>query len=215
MQLPQNKKERQKILGLIAVGVVAVLYGIWAGIYSPIKEKKEAAMSRIVELEDKIMKAERQIRRIPLAERELQEVMTNLVAKSGAYMLYPRLGNYLLPVREKLGGLSARHGISALQVDEISLVALPRGAQSPVNPAMQLYGVRVSAECGYEDLRQWFSTMEEENPLVSIGNIVITARPGNPLQHQVTFELYFPVWTDPDYDEQLREDLAALEAGAE
>lgn len=212
MQLPQNKQDRQKVLALIGIGVAAALYGVWAGIYSPMVTKKTDAINRIADLEDKIEKAERQIRRIPLVERELASVMTNLVIWSETHLLHPRLGNYLLPVREWLGAQARALDIETIQVDEVGLLAVPRGAQSPANPAMQFYAVRVSSFCGYEDLRQWFLTIDRENPMVAIGNVMITASPDNPLRHQVSFEAHFPVWTDPEYGEQLKAEFAALEA---
>lgn len=211
MQLPQNKKEGQKVLDLIAIGVVvAVLYGgVWVGVYSPIRK---AALIEIADLENKIETAERQIGRIPLLERDLKDVLTNLIARSEHEMLQPRLGNYLLPVREWLGEQARALDIEAIQVDEVGLLAVPRGAQRPASPGMQFYAVRVTSFCGYEDLRQWFLTIERENPMVAIGNVMIAARPDNPLQHQASFEAHFPVWTDPGYGEQLKEALAALEA---
>lgn len=211
MQLPQNKQERQKVLGLIAIGIAAVLYGVWAGLYSPLLNNKKDAIARIAELEDKIAKAERQIRRAPIVERELMEVLSGLAQLSSNHILYPRLGNYLLPVREwlssKLQGIEREN----VQVDEIGLINLPRAGQGDGVPAMQLYAARVSVDSGFEDLRQFFSLFEEEHALLGVGNVMITARPGNPLKHQISFELHFPVWTTPDYHETLIADIVARE----
>ncbi len=215
MQLPQNKQDRQKVIALIGVGVAAVLYGVWAGIYSPIIKKKAEAIDRIAKLEDDIAKAERQIRRMPLVERELMVVMTNLAAWSNAHILYPRLGNYLLPVREWMAEMADPMAIGSIQVDEVNLFGLPKGSMSPANPVMQIYSVRVSTFCGYDELSKLFAVIEEHNPLIAIGNVMITARPGDPLNHQISFELHLPVWTDPGYDDELNSELAALKVETE
>lgn len=212
MQLPQNKADRQKVLALIGVGVLALLYGIWAGIYNPLLSKKRDAEARIAELEASIGNAENQINRIPRTEDELRAALASLVTWSDGHMLYPRLGNYLLPVREKLGEQAEKLDLGPVQVDEIGLIALPRGAKASGTPSIQLYSVRVSVSCSYENLRAWLAIIEQDNLIVATGNLMITAQRNNPLQHQITFELHYPAWIDPDYQQQLSEDVASLEA---
>lgn len=214
MQLPQNKADRQKVLALIGVGVLALLYGIWAGIYNPIQTKKKDALARISELQTNVDNAEAQISRIPRTEDELRTTLVKLMVWSDQHMLYPRLGNYLLPVRETLGLQAERLGLNPVQVDEIGLIAIPRGPKATGNAAMQIYAVRVSTTCSYEELRNWFSIIEQENPLVAAGNLMITAQRDYPLQHQVSFELHYPVWSSADYHNILRANLASLETAA-
>lgn len=213
MQLPQNKQDRQKALALIAVGIIAALYGLWAGVYQPVLAKKADAINQIADLQGKIENADRQIRRIPQLESDLREVLTNLAFRAENQMLYPRLGNnYLLPVREKLSGQANALGLETPQVDEIGLVLLPKGTNTPASQAVRLYAVRVTAVCSYEDLRKWFVRMENDNPTVAPGNVMITSRPEDPEMHQVTFEVHFPVWMDAYYGDLVQGDLANMDA---
>lgn len=210
MQLPQDKKERQKMLGLIGLGIAGAVYGLWALVYQPIQAKRVMAMEQIAELENKLENAERQIRRIPQLERDLGVVLSNLLVRSETQLLEPRLGNYLLPVRELLGKHAAALEIDPPQIDEIGLVQVPKVANASASPTIQLYAVRVTASCGYEALRQWFLAVENENPLVGFGNVMITARSENPLHHQVTFEVHLPTWLQTGYEGLMREDTAML-----
>lgn len=228
MKLPQNKADRQKVFAFIGIGVVAVLYGLWAGVYQPIITGRAEAVQAIGGLREKIAEAEQQIARLPFIERDLRTVTTNLIAYSEQYLLHPRLGNYLIPAREIVGNHARALNLEPLQVDEIGLIALPRPkeatprkgapADKKVAPAagsasanaLQIYAARVAARIGFEDLRRLIEAMEKENPLLAISNVMIAAQPGEPLRHQIQFELHWPAWVDPG----LRENLLAEAATA-
>ncbi len=211
MKLPQNSKDRKKVLALMGVGLVASLYGFWAGFINPLRMDRQSTIDEIAELQAKLQNADSQISRIPQTERELLLVVSNLMNRSVNHILYPRLGNYLLPVREILGQQAQTLDIGPVQADEIGLISIPHDTKSSGAPAIRLYAVRVSVSCGYEDLRKWFMMMAEENPLLSVGNVMITAQRDNPLQHQITFELHWPVWQDAEFHDDLLSDLESLE----
>lgn len=208
MQLPANKQDRQKVLALIGLGVAALLYGLWAGLLKPLLNDRAALKEEIAALQNKLDKAERQIRRLPGIEKEYEEVVNELIDVAEMHILAPQAGgNYRLAAEEEVLKPQARElGIDTLQVDEIGLVAIPGGSKGSANPAVQLYAVRVSVRCSYEDLRKWFDVLHQENPLVSVGNVMITAQSGFPELHQVTFEVHFPVWIDPAYGKALLAD---------
>ncbi len=231
MKLPENKKDRQKIYLVVGLVVAAAVYALWAWVYGPILKGRNEARAKIRTLEGEISAAADQISRIPLTERAYLQVVTNLVALSEQQMMHPRLGNYLLPAREILQRQARAVGLLAVQIDEIGLAPLPRPkekakpvrkpddkAEAPATPVkkkseppplppytVQAYAVRVSTECSYETLRRWMDLLEQENPLVAIGGITVAAQPDDPLKHQVSFEVQWPAWVDPDFRETLQE----------
>jgi hypothetical protein len=45
--------------------------------------------------------------------------------------------------------------------------------------------------------------MEEENPFIVFSQLLISERPGSPTEHQVTFEVQWPVWIEPALRQEL------------
>ena len=197
MHLPDNKKDRQKILILVALGVFAAAYGIWLGAYEPIRVKREAAAKRCEELDADLRLAKAQIGRAAEMKRELADTTQSLLDRSERNMLHPRLGNYLLQAREILEGHGRAFGAVNVQVAEIGLVEPPKQPKKETEYAVRLYSARVSAECGYEAFVRWIRALEEENPLIAVSLITVSAQPENPQIHLVRFEVQWPVWVDP------------------
>lgn len=231
MKLPQNKKDRQKVIAGIAAGIVLALYGLWAGIYRPLVKNRDEAIAKIRKIEEQIENADKQIIRTPFLARDLLLVTSNLVNYSEQHVLHPRLGNYLIPAREIINRHTRELDLPPLQVDEIGLIALPRPrdkapatgkkAAAPKKPAatysMQIYGVRMAGRLGLTDLIALIRRMENENPLLAISNISITSQTGNPLVHQIVMEAQWPAWINPDYRDTLLENagMTASEEEAE
>jgi hypothetical protein len=225
VKLPQDKKTRQQVIGLMAVGIVAILYGVWMFIYQPVVEKRKDSIQKTGDLNTAIADAERQIARLPAMERDLMTITLELSELSERYMLHARLGNYLIPAREIINRHARALNIDNVQIDEIGLIAMPRpregdrratsdrraarqpaGTKAPPPPApatMQAYAVRITVRSSFDDLRAWIKLMEEENPLLSISNLMITGRREDPLKHAVTFEVQWPAWVDPDFRDTL------------
>lgn len=230
MKLPQSKKERQQLLIVVGIVIVGIMYAVWTFVYQPILAKRSEAAVQTKALEDQIAGAEAQIRRIPMLERDLHNLVTNLLEISERQMLQAQLGNYLISAREILNRQARSLNILTVQIDEVGLVPMPRPkdkgrpkprpaeegsapaqAATPAAPAgpppatIQAYTVRVTTACGYHDLRRWIKLLEEEYAYAAINSIMITARPENAMEHQITFEVQWPVWVDQEMRVQLQE----------
>lgn len=237
MKLPDDKKERQKVLAMIGIGAAAVMYGIWAFAYEPARTAKAEANATIASLTEKISDAESDVRRIPVTERDLKAAYSNLIEFSERHMIHPRLGSsYILPARETITRHARALAIENVVVEEVGLMAMPRpkekakskpkdgegaaantttsaGAaevQDVPEHTIQAYAARVSTTCSYEDFRKLTEKLEKENPLVVISNILITGQPDIPLLHQVIFEIMWPAWIDPNKREMLIEGAEQL-----
>ena len=206
MHLPENKESRQKVLALIALGVVGVAYGIWIGVYDPIRRGRDEAKVKISQLEEDLRTARIQIQRTGATKIELQEVTRNLVEYSEKEMLQPRLGNYLLQAREILSESGRAAGISDFSVTEMGLVDLPlqpKKTNLVATISVRAYSARVTADCGTDALVEWIRLLEEENSLLAISHITISAQPENVQKHAARFEVQWPVWIDPTMRERV------------
>ncbi len=210
LQLPENKKDRQKILGVAGVLAVGALYAAWAFGYQPLVAKKAAEAERIVELEKKIQTAERQTQRTPRMQEDLRKATADVADYSERHMLHPRLGNYLLTAREILARHAEIAGLASYQSEETGLSALPapRDDKQPAH-TIQAYTVLVSLECSYDQLRHFIRSMEEDNPLLSISSVMISAQARSPQLHTVRMEIQWPVWIDPGMRARVVDQAAA------
>ena len=206
MRLPENKESRQKVLALIALGVVGVAYGIWIGVYDPIRRGRDEAKVKISQLEEDLRTARIQIQRTGATKFELQEVTRNLVEYSEKEMLQPRLGNYLLQAREILSESGRAAGINDFTVTEMGLVDLPlqpKKTNLVATISVRAYSARVTAECGTDALVEWLRLLEEGNSLLAISHITISAQPEKVQKHAARFEVQWPVWMDPTMRERV------------
>ena len=216
MRLPENKESRQKVLALIALGIVAVAYGIWVGVYDPLRRGKDEAKVKISQLEEDLRTARLQIQRTGETQKELLEVARSLLTHSEKEMLQPRLGNYLLQAREILTESGKSAGVQYFSVTEVGLVdmpLLPKKTNSVATVAVRAYSARVTAECGTDSLVNWLGLLEEGNPLIAISHITISAQPENVQKHVVRFEVQWPVWIDPAMRERVIQQAAELDEG--
>ena len=173
MRLPENKESRQKVLALIALGVVGVAYGIWVGVYDPLRRGRDEAKVKIVQMEEDLQAARVQIQRTGETRKELQGVVRDLLMHSEKEMLQPRLGNYLLQAREILTEAGKAAGVQYFSVTEVGLVDLPlqpKKTNTVSALAVRAYTARVTAECGTDALVQWLALLEKGNPLISVSH---------------------------------------------
>ena len=54
------------------------------------------------------------------------------------------------------------------------------------------YEIVVSTRCGYNNLVEFLWRLEKDNPLLRIKGVTISARPGQPLAHQVRIVMQWP-----------------------
>ena len=209
MRLPEDKRDRTKILLLLALLVGGAFYGVWAFVYHPLVTGRAEALTRRDQLEQELHAARVHIRRMEEMRREMQQVARNLRARSEYDMIHPRLGNYLLEARETVQRHGRAAGVDQIRVTELDFVHPPRRPDNEPPPRIRGYAVRVTAECSYAQLTHWLELLEEHNALLSVSQLQIAAQPDNPRKHQVGFEVQWPVWINPETRTTVRERVAA------
>ncbi len=197
MPLPENRADRIKVYALLALGIGGAFYALWAFVYQPLNRERWAVLEHIETIEHNLQTARITIRRMDELQAALAESARNLRARAEYDLIHPRLGNYLLQARETVirHGLDA--GIETIRVTELDFANPPRRPDNEPPRRTRAYAVRVTAECRYADLLVWLQLLEEENPLLAISQLQVLAQENNRLQHQVRFELQWPVWIDP------------------
>ncbi len=204
MKLPENNPSKRNLLILALLGTFAVAYGVWIGVYDPIRRNRDKAAQQAGLLETDLQVARTQIARMGAVRRELNQVLGELRERSEQDMVHPRLGNYLLHAREIVMRYGAEAGVPSIQVAEIGLQDPPLQPKKKSANAVRLYSVRVTAKCGLDVLVSWFRAMESENRLLSISQFTLAAQAEDPMNHLVQFDVQWPVWTDPGVQEQIR-----------
>ena len=205
MRLPDKPKSRQKVLVLAGLVVAGAAYGVWMGVYEPLRGKRAEALRQSEALEAEMKTARTQIQRIPETRRELERITRELWNDSERHMLHPRLGNYLLEAREILALHARAAGVAGVDVAEIGLVDPPQLPKKNKKYLVRAYAARVSASCGYAEFAAWVRGLEESNPLLALSHFTVAVQPADPLKHLVRFEVQWPVWIDPGMRETVRE----------
>ncbi len=203
MKLPDDKKERQKILGLIAAGVIAVCYvGYTYGI-KPLLQKRQNAITKITELDGKLWQANLDIKQIPVYMQQNNEIIDGIIdiSENKLNVLHPNLGNFLLVAE----GIIEKHAKNLkLTIKDVQKIAQPgkrlkkeNTEIDPKAPRFASYTVKVEMECGFLDLTKLIHAIEEENPYLCITSLAIIGQEENVTQHALSFEVQWPIWVNP------------------
>ena len=213
MRLPQDKKERTKVLVLIGFGAVGVVYGIYAGVIRPLLSKRTECRTRIEELQGSLATAETTVSRMKRGEKENLEALREIVksANRKGYVLRPRLGNYLLVATEIVERHANAVGVTVASLREVGILKFPQDAKDDEKYPFSSYAMRLGLECGLHDLIRFVEALEASNPYLCLASITITAQDKKPDRHDVSVEVHWPVWSDSempgDLEEQLRDAL--------
>ncbi len=196
MKLPGDKKKRTQILVLAGMAACGLLYVLWAFAYQPFRNRRAEAEQQLENREREVQQTQQFVRHGAGAEQRLRELTEELLDMSEKHLLHPRLGNYFLEARDIVRRHAEAAGVGAWQAEEIGLTPLPRPRAAAGEHAVQGFAVGITVECGYAVFLDWIRRLEEENPLLNLYGFTIAAQPEKPQQHQIRFELQWPVWVN-------------------
>lgn len=202
MKLPQDKNERNKVLGLVGLGVAIVCYAGYTFGAKPFLQKRQDFFNNISELEDKLWKADKDIKMIPSYFEQNNEIISRIIdiSENKLQILHPNLGNYLLVA----GDIINRHADNFnLTVTSIKEVASPErfsknddDTEDPKAARFKPYTVNVSLKCSFYELEKLVGAIEEENPYLCITRIGVIGQPEDVMKHSVSFDVQWPIWAD-------------------
>lgn len=216
MKLPSDKKERTKVLALIAVGVVLAIYGIAAVIVMPLSRIKRERAAAILELDGKLGKARTAVSRMAADRARNSSVLNEIVttATRGNMVLHDRLGNFLLGASEVVEGHARKCGVPITAPTEIGISQLPQGSSNKDPAAFKSYTAHIGVECGIHDLIRLLSQIETNNPYACISSLAIAAQPDKPEKHSVALDIQWPIWNDPEMPSKLESQFKVLTEAA-
>lgn len=207
MKLPEDKKERNKILALIGIGaivVVAVLFKMPVIGIMPLLASKQAKLAKMEVLRDDIEKANKEIKQHEKDKVENLEVLKKIIETSDIYVLKPVLGNYKLSASEIVEPAAKKMNIKLDQMRQIGVA--PEANQT----SYRAFSARVAVFCSYYEMVKLIREIEAGNPLLSVLNISITAQAEFPEKHLIAFDVQWPVWADVETSAKLAKQLQDL-----
>lgn len=215
MKLPEDKKERTKVLILIAIGSILVVYGVFVGVVTPLVKGKKDRLERIESLQEKLRKAEKATARMGEDQRACSNALSRLdeLANRKGVVLRDRLGNFLLSATEIIDRHAQKTGVKILGYKENGMSQLPQAASRSTPAVFNGYTVTVQVEGNTHDLVHLLKEIETDNPYLSVSSISITGQRDKPNRHQISFEVQWPIWVDSKMPEHLSAQLREVSEG--
>ncbi len=215
MKLPENKQERTKIFIMIGLGVSLVLLGLVQGIINPLRNSRTAKFARMEECKTSVEKARKEIRAAARSFDRRMDTLKSIRDISERHILHPVLGNYLLQATDIIETHAETLDIAIEPVREVGLSDIPPD-KSNAERLLKAYTVRVNMIASYRDAVRLMREIEINNPYACTTSLIIRPRPNEDLEnHNVTIEVQWPVWADPEFpkeiDEQLKEEISKQE----
>lgn len=198
MKLPDQPKERIKVLILILFSGIAIVSGSVQGLMF-LQGKKRMLAEKLEELEWKSKSAGRDVLSAEQCKPRNIETLREIMSISHKHVLQPILGNYRLGASEILDPVAQRLGIEFQSVQEVGILDLPHPPARKTPNVFKVYSVRVSMECGYHKLRDFVRTLETDNPYLSVASIYIAGQEEKSEEkHRVVVGIQWPVWANYD-----------------
>jgi len=203
MKLPADKNERNKILGLIAIGVLAACYvGYNFGI-KVLFQKRQTSLAKTADLDAKLWQANLDIKQIPNYIRQNDQIIEKIIniSENRLNILHPNLGNFLLVAEDIIERHAQNLNLTVKSVKhtgpEVKRFSMEDDTKkNPKAPRLAPYTVSVEMECGFTELINLIRSIEQENPYLCITRLGVIGQPENTLKHSVYFDVQWPIWMD-------------------
>lgn len=193
MKLPENKKERMLIYALIGVvGIVILAVAILWGIL-PLLDSRREMESSLVELDDKLKKADRELGYAPAFQREYDDMLAELERIRAENVLRPILGSYLVGVTEQIEATARQAGVRTEEVREVGMVSIPRKGQAAGSQVFMSFVVQVGGEGSFEAIARFIKQMEDRNPFFSVSEFSITGQSVSPELQRFSVRMVWPI----------------------
>ncbi len=208
MKLPSDKDKRNKIFIAIGIAVAAIGYGVYTFGVKPVVAKRQVAYARISELEDLLWRGRKDIDMIHHHRRQNWETLSEIleISETKRQILRPNLGNYRLVASHIVGRHAERLGLKIAAINQMTPSDRkpgPGAKSDPNAPRFRAYTVNVSLSAGLSDLALLIGALERENPYLCISRLGVIGNANTPEQHNISFDVQWPIWIDPSHPMQL------------
>jgi len=209
MKLPEDSRERTKIIALIVIGAAGVLYAVvqLGGLLLKSGNEKSGAAE---DLEEELRRARLEIKRMSVDRETSRATLLRIKEISDKFMLHPRLGNFLIGATDMLERHAKTAGLQLASIREIGSADIAYGRKAALQSefAVKSYTVRVAVECGFNELVALLSEIERSNRFLCITSLGIdTQTDRDPENHKITLDVQWPTWAAYDTPSKLEEQL--------
>jgi hypothetical protein len=191
-----SARDRQRLPWiLVALGSSGILlYAYLHFLVQPIMQARAAGCAQLGTLRDMIAQAERDLQSAAAQQAEFDTLQADLTAATNRLVLRPVLGSLLMSAQSELDPTAQACGLSVegsyLERGRTEIPAMQRGAAS----AFDLYAMELNASGSFAALRDFLAEVERTNRFIGVTELVVLARPENPLRHRITVRLEWPVF---------------------
>jgi len=193
MKLPESIKDRMVFFALIGVvSIVVVFVVIQWGLF-PLLASKQALESAIVERQDKLKKAKRELDYAPGIQKDYDDVTAQIEKIEKEYVFRPILGSYLVGVSEQIDAGALATGVRIESTREIGVVDILLKSKDSSLKAFKLFAVQVSASGSFQAITRFLMQMEERNPFFGITDMTISGQPDNPEEQLLSVRMEWPI----------------------
>ncbi len=209
MKFPTDPKQKMQIYAGIAVGVIAAIVLIFMFVVQPMQATQEKKVATITTLKDTIKKADIDIKQTEPDRLARRKLLTEMIDFSNKYVLPPVLGNYQLKAREIVETQAKKMDIKIEPPREAGITDIPFRGTAGI---LKGYSLRVTMKSGAHKLLYFLREIETANPYISVTAVNISGQENtDPMNHIITVDIQWPIWTDPEFPIKLEEMLKETE----
>ncbi|MBL7114660.1 MAG: hypothetical protein ISS35_02750 [Kiritimatiellae bacterium] len=215
MKLPDDPKDKMKVLLLITIGVLATVAAVAQGVIYLIRQENQLS-ERLADLEWQTTSANENISSAENCRTKNVHTIQSIVTISETHILHPILGNYRLGASEVLERIALGSGISLDSIQEVGILDIPKPKNKTGKNVLKAYTVRISTHCGYAKLQEFIRQLELNNPYVCISTLsIIGQQDVDPESHRVVMGIQWPIWSNPEMAVQMMERMTQAYKGKE
>ncbi len=190
-----TKKQKQMVVTTIILAVVQVVLLVhFLGLTKPDAVRGGSVKKELINFEQKLESA----RAIVKQEAEIRSELDQSIKELEALAVHaPTFSDRYAWAYEYVSRCSTQARVEVDSLEEVSYLVADKkdtGKKEAVKMgvAASPYEIVVSTRCGYNNLVEFLWRLEKDNPLLRIKGVTISARPGQPLAHQVRIVMQWP-----------------------
>lgn len=215
MKLPDDPKDRMKVLLLIAIGVLATVAAMAQGVVHLIRQENQLT-EQLADIEWQTTSASESIASAENCRSRNIQTVQSIVTISETHILHPILGNYRLGASELLERVALGSGVSLDSIQEVGILDIPKPKTKTGKNVLKAYTVRISMRCGYAKIQEFVRQLELNNPYLCISTLsIIGQQDVDPESHRVVMGIQWPIWSNPEMAVQMMERMTQAYKGEE
>ena len=205
MKLPDDPKDKMKVLLLIAMGVLATVAAMAQGVVHLIRQENQLT-EQLADIERQTTSANENITSAENCRSKNIQTLQSIVTISETHILHPILGNYRLGASEFLERVALGSGVQLDSIQEVGILDIPKPKAKTGENLLKAYTVRISMHCGYAEFQEFVRQLEFNNPYFCISSLsIIGQQDVDPESHRVVIGIQWPIWTNPEMAAQMME----------